>query len=366
MEENDKVSACTFKKLVDRSNDIILLTDRKFTIKYVNDAVYSVLGHRIEDVVGKNLFQLLDPAEASVLESFIKEGNKKVSSNGLTEVAIQSRDGKSIHFDIDLMDMLFDPEVKGLVITLHNISRRKRLEEKLLKVNTELDHFVYRTSHDLKAPLLSALGLVELAKRDDEWDKRGYLKMIEGSLNKLDVFIESINRFYSNEKLIVRKEVVDVDFMLQNAITDIKNMYAIGSSIDIKYTLGKISDLYSDPNRLKIIIENILSNSVKYSDDEKPASYVNIDIQITPDKCKLRFDDNGIGIRKERLDRIFDIFYRADEGSQGSGLGLYVVKDAIDKLGGQVEVQSEFGNGSSFIITVPNFLGADITNLKYD
>ncbi|TRX53780.1 PAS domain S-box protein [Fulvivirga sp. M361] len=365
MEENDKVSACTFKKLVDRSNDIILLTNGKFRVEYVNDAVYTVLGYRIEDVVGKSLFQLLGPAKASILESFIAEGDKKISANGLTEVAIQSKDGKSIHFDIDLMDMRLDPEVKGWVITLYNISKRKRIEEKLLKTNTELDHFVYRTSHDLRAPLLSALGLIELAKRDDEWDKEGYLKMIEASLNKLDVFIESINRFYSNEKLTVRKEVVDFDFMLQNAITGIKNMDPTGN-IDIKYTLGKISDLYSDPNRLKIIIENVLSNSVKYSDDEKTASYVNIDIQITPDRCKLRFDDNGIGIRKERLNRIFDIFYRADEGSQGSGLGLYVVKDAIDKLGGHIEVQSEYGNGSSFIITIPNFLGAEIAGLKYD
>ena len=354
----------TFKKLVEQSDDIILLTNAQLKIKYVNKAIYALLGHRAEDIVGKSVFQLMDPVKGQVLKDFVKEGSKNETGNRLTEVTLQSKDEKNVHFDIALTDMLSDPDVNGLVITLHNISKRKQIEEKLLKTNNELDHFVYKTSHDLRAPLLSALGLIELAKRDKELDKKEYLRMIEISLNKLDTFIEDINRFYSNEKLAIRNELVDVEFILENAISGMKMMHQ-ANGIAINYDLSKISELYSDPNRIKIIINNIVSNSIKYHDKEKVDSYIRIDVQITPDWCRLKFDDNGIGIRKERLDRIFDIFYRADESAKGSGLGLYIVRDTINKLGGQIEVQSEYGNGSSFIVTIPNFLGAEVSELKY-
>ncbi|MTI19999.1 HAMP domain-containing histidine kinase, partial [Fulvivirga sp. RKSG066] len=116
--------------------------------------------------------------------------------------------------------------------------------------------------------------------------------------------------------------------------------------------------------RLKTVITNVLSNAIKYSDKKKESSFIDIDIEVTEDTCEIQVKDNGIGIRQEYLDSIFDIFYRADENAKGSGLGLYIVKDTVDKLNGQVEVTSDYGKGTTFDISIPNFLNS-IKELGY-
>ncbi|MDX1628848.1 MAG: HAMP domain-containing sensor histidine kinase, partial [Fulvivirga sp.] len=185
-----------------------------------------------------------------------------------------------------------------------------------------------------------------------------YLKMIRESLLKLDNFIEDINAFYRNEKLAVRNEKIELEALIKEEIENLRGTWNTSDDIKINYNITQVSVLFSDKIRLKTIITNLLSNTIKYRDCDKPFSYVDIDFQVTPDTCVIQVKDNGIGIKDEHLNCIFDIFYRADDNAKGSGLGLYIVKDTIDKLNGQVEVESEYGKGTAFTITIPNFLNA--------
>ncbi|HNP20327.1 MAG TPA: HAMP domain-containing sensor histidine kinase [Fulvivirga sp.] len=157
----------------------------------------------------------------------------------------------------------------------------------------------------------------------------------------------------------MKNEVINLDDIIKGELRQLTNFHN-SQHIKIDYTLNRISDLYSDSVRIKTILTNVISNALKYSDKTKSNQFINMKVQVTPDECVIKVEDNGIGIRQQYLSNIFDIFYRADENAKGSGLGLYIVKDTVDRLGGQIQVQSEYGKGTTFTITIPNFLNSKI------
>jgi signal transduction histidine kinase len=110
----------------------------------------------------------------------------------------------------------------------------------------------------------------------------------------------------------------------------------------------------SDEKRIQIILNNLLSNSIKYSDQAKSVQTINIDVTQTNDGVRIIVEDNGIGIGNESKDRVFTMFYRASEKSYGSGLGLYIIQETIKKLDGSISMESEEGQYTRFIIDLPN------------
>jgi signal transduction histidine kinase len=113
-------------------------------------------------------------------------------------------------------------------------------------------------------------------------------------------------------------------------------------------------EVISDPTRMKIIVKNMMSNAVKFSTPIKPEQWIRISVLRVDGNFQLIIEDNGEGIRKDLANKIFDMFYRASEKSKGSGLGLYIVKEMVDKLEGTIKVNSTYGEGSQFIVELPD------------
>ena len=111
--------------------------------------------------------------------------------------------------------------------------------------------------------------------------------------------------------------------------------------------------LLSDEKRLIVILNNLIGNAIKYRDDKKKKLFIEVSAQNKESGYEISITDNGLGIKQEFLSKIFDMFYRASESSTGSGLGLYIVKETVEKLKGKIEVQSEFGVGTSFTLLLP-------------
>jgi signal transduction histidine kinase len=107
-------------------------------------------------------------------------------------------------------------------------------------------------------------------------------------------------------------------------------------------------------HRIAVVLNNLISNAIKYRDAHKDNQFIKVEMHIDQTTATLYFSDNGIGISEEWQVKIFDMFFRATERSEGAGLGLYIVKEAIEKLGGKIQVQSKVDEGSTFIITLPN------------
>ena len=254
-----------------------------------------------------------------------------------------------------------DGNILGVVANSTNINELKRGEiklrkqfEELQKTNQELDRFVYSVSHDLRAPLASVLGLINVAEMESPSPSfKNYLVLMRSSINRLDGFIKDILDYSRNSRMDVQLERIN----FHKLIGEIQNNFKLingAERLKIDVVIEDAVIFYSDRKRIEILLNNLLSNSIKYQDFQKEASIVFIHIVVSAEKAWIKFSDNGIGIEKKHLDKIFDMFYRASENSKGSGLGLYIAKETIAKLGGTLKVESEFGLSTTFEMTMPN------------
>jgi signal transduction histidine kinase len=222
----------------------------------------------------------------------------------------------------------------------------------LIIANKELDKFVYSASHDLRSPILSLKGLIEIVKLEDDLDEiRGYLDLMHQSLDKQDQFIREIIDYSRNKRQKVTVASVSLNEIIDEIIS--QHFYIKGTNeIAIKKNLS-VDEVHSDGLRLKIILNNLLSNAIKYSDEKKENRYISIKTYTQGEFYKIEIEDNGIGINKEYQVKIFEMFFVTNNNKKGSGLGLYLVKEAVENLNGNITVDSKMNIGSKFIVTIP-------------
>lgn len=231
----------------------------------------------------------------------------------------------------------------------------KRNEE-LVKINTEMDRFVYSVSHNLRAPLMSVLGLINVAKLQTDHRQIGdYLGLMENSIHKLDETIKEILDYSRNARLDLEYDKINFKTLLEDCLDRLKYLKNF-NRIKVNIELSGDSELYSDQVRLFTIFNNLISNAIRYQDERKAEPYIQIHITVKPNEAIISIEDNGIGIHNQYLDKIFTMFFRASEDGAGAGLGLFIVKETIDKLHGNIQVQSKVNDGTRFLITVPNHL----------
>jgi signal transduction histidine kinase len=231
----------------------------------------------------------------------------------------------------------------------------------LKKINKELDSFVYSVSHNLRAPLMSVLGLLDLAKHENNNNKSDldlYFSMMETSIHKLDETVKEILDYSRNARQNLSVERIDLKKMIDDHFD--KMQFMPGSqSIQRFISIQQKANFHSDNYRLSVIMNNLISNAIKYHDPQKDQSFIRISFEVDEERAMMIFEDNGIGIEDRYLDRVFDMFFRGTEKNKGAGLGLYIVKEAIDKLSGKISIQSNVGQGTLFMIELPNFISSD-------
>lgn len=228
-----------------------------------------------------------------------------------------------------------------------------RHNEELQKVNKELDNFVYSVSHNLRGPLMSVVGLLNVAKKqnlDPELD--GLHSMMRSSISKFDDTLKDIIEYSRNSRNDINREEIDWRRMIEHSFFEVAYLYPT-SQITRTQSLQTATDFFSDARRLEVILNILLANAVLY---RNKTIDLKIDIQVvtSDDSVAIIIKDNSIGIKKDILPKIYTMFYRGTEESQGSGLGLYIVKEIVDKLKGKIMITSEAGDGTTVTLTLPN------------
>jgi signal transduction histidine kinase len=240
---------------------------------------------------------------------------------------------------------------------------RKKVEEELKIRNTELDNFVYKVSHDLRAPLSSILGLVNLARLPGNTDNpMDYIDIIGEKVQHLDHFIGDVLSHSKNLKMDVTTSKVDFEQIIDRTFEDLN--YLEGAKEMVRHVKIEGEAFYSDPWRISEIFRNLISNAVKYRQLDVSTPEINVKILVDNYRAEVSFADNGIGIDEANLAKIFEMFYRATEQSDGSGIGLYIVKNAVEKLGGQISVASRVNQGTRFSIVLPNRINSFVSASK--
>jgi len=227
--------------------------------------------------------------------------------------------------------------------------RNKALKE----INEELDQFVYSASHDLKAPLLSILGLVNVAKYEiKDSSSLEYFEKIESRVHKLNNFIREVIEISRNSRTELKMEEFNLDDLLNEVIENNSFVEDI-NTFNIEFKIDGTSKIKGDKSRIEIVLNNLVSNAIKYRNPYLDKPFIKINTLAKDNKLIIDIEDNGIGISENHIDKIFEMFYRGHEGSEGSGLGLYIVKSTLGKLNGEISIKSEVGKGTSINLIIP-------------
>ncbi|WP_436514627.1 sensor histidine kinase [Ekhidna sp. To15] len=235
----------------------------------------------------------------------------------------------------------------GMIISVLEIEQHN-----LKKANTELDTFLYRSSHDLRSPLTTISGIVSAIRvSDDEKKINEFLTAIDARVLQADNVIRDIITLRKGQKADLAITEIDLENEIKAEFSTLIDPNIIQPKLTVEVNGEKV--LNTDQARLHTVLTNILGNAIRYHDG-KPNAEIIVKISQEENGLNLQISDNGAGIDEKHLPRIFDMFYRANKSSNGTGLGLYLVKDALGHMEGTIDVFSQKGKGTTFYIYLPD------------
>jgi two-component system, sensor histidine kinase and response regulator len=231
---------------------------------------------------------------------------------------------------------------------------RRELKEKnlrLKKIQAEMNQFVYALSHELRGPLMSISGISKLAKMENmDPNINEYFDMIDSATIRLDEFIYKMLDFHRSTTIDNQAEAIDFADMMSQLLMEKKGYAEIIWDINI----AQNEIFFTDPAKLRVILSNLISNAVKFQKEENKEKKIFISISVEEDKAELILEDNGIGIDSRFQTEVFNLFQKATQKNVGSGLGLYMVKESVEQLGGKIELNSQLGHGTKLTVVLPS------------
>jgi two-component system CheB/CheR fusion protein len=247
----------------------------------------------------------------------------------------------------------------GSLVDLTNLKQvqeeLQQTNENLVRINNDLDNFVYTASHDLKAPIINLEGLVKKLAREVQPDqgRTGFImELIMGTIDTFKKTIQTLTDISRIQKNVSDDETdVDLNELLTDIQTSVRDMIE-SNEATVKTDFQEAHLIHFSRKNLHSVVHNLLTNAIKYrSPDRKPV--VRISTEDSGDFVVLCVKDNGLGISPEQQKKLFTMFKRFHDHVEGSGVGLYIVKRIVENAGGRIEVESTVGEGSEFTVYFP-------------
>lgn len=339
--------------------EAIIRIDYKAGLVYFNQAFKEMFGYESDNEVQEMPVNLLfaNQRDLKVYTHILRE--QKFLTNKI--ILFKRKDGSTFwglsSFTLiqeENGNEIYDGAIRDITDRQEAEKNLKEKNQELRKTNEELDRFVYSASHDLRAPLASTLGLINISRISPEEKERiYYLDLMEQSLNRMDKIIQDLTDYSRNARLEIETEEIDFDGLVKDVLQRLKYLKTV-DDVTINTKIEAKDTFYSDKIRLYVIMINLLSNSIKYHKYDQPHPFINVSIAIDAKEAVIQITDNGIGIEKSYLDKIFTMFFQVSRDSFGSGLGLYIAKETINKLNGNISVKSVVNKGSTFTVILPN------------
>lgn len=341
----------------------VVITDTEKCVQWVNAGFTQMTGYTLDEVKGKKAGSLLqgEKTDKAIVEEINAKLDKGMPAKG--DLINYRKNGELFWVDLDIQPIKNSKgDVIKYVSVQTDISALKEHEKELIekndeltKSNFELDNFVYRVSHDIRSPLSSCLGLITLMEMEGMADETSnpYIKKLKETLKTQDYILKDILDYSTNSRTEVNLDKINLYETINTIFDSLRYMDTAESKLSLQLHFPETTSLIIDKKRLEFILRNLLSNSVKYKDITKNRHYVTVSWHIEKNQYILTVEDNGIGIPKEDQSNIFKMFYRATTGAKGSGLGLYIVKETVEKLGGNINLSSEKGIYTRFTVSIP-------------
>lgn len=349
------------RSIIENNSSAIWLVDSQYTMIDFN----STFGDSWRETFGTEVQKGVSIVDQTTIEEFklvwVPRYDAALKGETTTYYDQYKISDELRHFEIKAFPITESDQIRGVSLFSTDITDRvhskKRLEKQnklLKKVNQELDSFVYSASHDLKAPLASVLGLIQLSRTEKKSSsKLEYLDMMESSIMRLDRFIRDIIDYSRNARTKAVVLPINLEELINSAIEDLRYVYQ-EDQVKIDIVISEHKLFSGDETRLKVIVRNLLSNALKYGCNDTIDNSIDITLDVTQSELILKIQDYGPGIKSEYHNQIFEMFFRASENKSGTGLGLYIVKETVAKMRGVITLESEYGKGCCFIVKLPN------------
>ena len=354
--EQTTISRNYLKKIYEGVTDMVFVLDKNGYIEDINQRVTEIARYKLEDLKSKpinTLFPFKFKINFAVLKKHLNENSTK------TDIRTDFITAYNAKIPVNCSFSLIDGSNRDdylIILLIKDLSELVSTEKELLDRNKELNTFIYRASHDLKGPLASMMGLLNLIEIDPNKleDIPNYIENIKKSAVKLNSVVSDLLDLGRITANLTEFEDMMIGEIFNQVMEEYKYM-PLFSEADISINNSQDYPLHSVPQIVKSILQNILDNSLKYAQPYSTPK-IKVNIMDSNNGIKVVIKDNGIGIPTNIQNKIYNMFYRGNHMSNGSGLGLYIVKTGVEKLGGKIWLKSHSGKGSTFSIYLPNKL----------
>lgn len=363
----------------------IISIDDRGTILSINPAGLEIFGYSADELIGQNV-KMLMPApykenHDKYISNYLETGEAKIISTGREVVGLR-KNGETFPLELAVGEVQL-PGRRLFTGIVRDISERKKadlqvqqLTRSLREKNKELESVVYIASHDLRSPLVNIQGFsIELkdscqrltqllaSKVQGEKEQTAIseilvdeipesLEFIFAGVNKMDALLTGFLNFSRLGRVEMKMEKIDLNTMMDEVLSAMKfQIQKEEAAIEVDH----LHRCYADSSQLSQVLTNLINNSLKYCPDiRNPEIRIQSSIFHDNSEIILEISDNGIGIREDHKEKIFDVFFRLQPyESEGEGLGLSIAKRIINRMGGRIWVESDFGIGSRFLLTLP-------------
>lgn len=321
--------------------DGVISFDREGNVTYINPAAKNLLSLNEKDNTFEKIFKKYDDINMEriiYLEDFTS-----------SETKIENNQGTMVLFFVPFKDDLNRPT--GLMVVIQDITEH-------VKLNDMRKEFVADVSHELKTPLTSIKGFSEtlLAGVDDKETEMHFLKIINDNANRMENLVQDLLTLSKYDKKIEKNNISEFD------LGELTKQCAEKFEIEVKkknqkmecYVTANVPKVLADRDGIERVITNIISNSVKYTQD---GGKIDVYVGFVHSDAYVKIKDNGIGIPQKDLGRIYERFYRVDKARSrmngGTGLGLSIAKEIIEQNKGSIDIKSEEGKGTEVVIKIP-------------
>ena len=352
-----------YNTILNKIGDPVFVKDEQSRLLIVNDAFRDIFKLKREDIIGKTLAEHVPQEER---ESFLKI-DKQVLEDGIENINEETLTvkGEKTQIISTRKSRFIDADGKKYLIgVIHDITERKKSEdshkeneERLKGLNTTKDKLFSIIAHDLRTPFDNIIGLTELILENaiDFEESEKYIKILNSSAKNTLILLDNLLNWAKSQT--GQLNYIPKKIFISNVILEIialNRLHAETKKISIVYSSSTEIEVYADENMLRTVLRNLISNAIKFTNI---GGKIHIYATLKQEHVEISIADNGIGINKEKSKMLFEIISNTTTvgtaNENGSGLGLVLCKEFVNKNGGEIWVESEEGKGSDFKFTLP-------------